>query len=79
MSEMLGLRFEFRVGLEMAVTAANAADRDVFAAKHSVPKGLVGAQSPRETYVSETAVSGRGDFWYNVARRPRLAHECKCG
>ena len=47
MSEKLGLRFEFRVGLEMAVTAANAADRDVFAAKHSVPKGLVGAQLGR--------------------------------
>ena len=50
MSEKLGLRFEFRVGLEMAVTAANAADRDVFAAKHSVPKGLVGAQSGRSRH-----------------------------
>ena len=50
MSEKLGLRFEFRVGLEMAVTAANAADRDVFAAKHSVPKGLVGAQLGRSRH-----------------------------
>ena len=72
MSEKLGLRFEFRVGLEMAVTAANAADRDVFAAKHSVPKGLVGAQLGR----SQGAVA-TGEM-FNLVGGIRIEAERDC-
>ena len=66
MSEMLGLRFEFRVGLEMAVTAANAADRDVFAAKHSVPKGRSRGLSWGPSQGAVKAQSGRSRHGRNV-------------